>query len=226
MKKIDKAKKYTITSCGEIHTVAGRKLKPTLHKGGYLRVKLWCDDGVRRAFLVHRLVAMNYLPNPERKPEVNHINGIKSDNRKDNLEWCTRSENQRHAFDTGLNNNVGVNNGRSRLNPDLVLELYWKMYNGARNVDLRKEYGIPTSTLVNIKNKQCWQEVIEKLPDIPIQKKNEKLSEKKVNWICSELEKGVGPTEILEVCEGLTRDQVFGIKARRVYKHISKDYIW
>ena len=69
--------------------------------GGYLAVALW--DGNEYTYpRIHRLVAQLFIPNPENKPQVNHINGNKQDNRLVNLEWCTVSENSIHAYKLGL----------------------------------------------------------------------------------------------------------------------------
>jgi hypothetical protein len=102
---------YQVSSLGRIksldrHRMDGRHyreriLKPSSDLAGYLSVEL-CKEGTGKRILVHRLVAQVFVPNPENKKEVNHINGTKADNRSENLEWNTSSENQLHAFRTGL----------------------------------------------------------------------------------------------------------------------------
>lgn len=78
-------------------------LKPTESPNKYLSVFLY-KNGDYKKMLVHRLVAKVFLNNEKSLPQVNHINGIKSDNRAVNLEWCTAKENEKHAFETGLHN--------------------------------------------------------------------------------------------------------------------------
>lgn len=73
------------------------KMKSAIDKNGYKRVRL-----LGQTKKVHRLIAKAFIPNVENKPTVNHINGIKTDNTVENLEWATYKENIQHAFDTGL----------------------------------------------------------------------------------------------------------------------------
>mgnify|MGYP000291846112 CR=1 FL=1 len=98
---------YDVSSDGEVTNIkTGRILKPDPNRTGYLRVTL-SKEGKTKRFFVHRLVALVHIPNPRCVEEVNHKNGIKTDNRKDNLEWCSSSENKRHAVENGLG--VGSN---------------------------------------------------------------------------------------------------------------------
>lgn len=78
-------------------------LKTHKCKQGYMKVGLrnigWNRN---KSFSVHRIIAITFIPNPDNLPEVNHVNGIKDDNRVENLEWLTESKNTQHAWDTGL----------------------------------------------------------------------------------------------------------------------------
>ena len=89
---------YAVSDLGQIKNVkTGRILSQHLRPNdGYLQVTLW-QNGKGKSFPVHRLVALNFLKNDNDSNIVNHINGIKVDNRLENLEWCSHSENNYHA---------------------------------------------------------------------------------------------------------------------------------
>ena len=114
-KDIDGFPGYQVSSEGRIrsfwnnaHNIANEPniITGVKDKDGYIRVHLHVDTKSKIVSL-HRLIAKAFIPNPDNKPQVNHINGIKDDNRVKNLEWCTLSENRQHAYDTGLQNPPG-----------------------------------------------------------------------------------------------------------------------
>ena len=93
--------KLKVRKNGRYDNRRGKKLSPKIDKYGYEKVSL-TNNGKRKEYSVHRLVAMAFIPNLENKPTINHKNGIKTDNRIENLEWATHKEQTRHAIDTGL----------------------------------------------------------------------------------------------------------------------------
>ena len=93
--------RYVSRSDGGTQFVEGINLVISYNPGGYAKVNL-NKNGVATVGYVARLVAMHFIPNPDNKREVNHINGDKTDNRVQNLEWVTPSENIRHSLDKKL----------------------------------------------------------------------------------------------------------------------------
>lgn len=112
---------YIVNRDGSVYSKRLRKNLKTHNRGnGYLQYRLVNDDGRVVAMSAHRLVAICYIPNPESKPTVNHINRIKTDNRVENLEWATYPEQMLHAIKTGFKANIsgiglhGSRNGKSK----------------------------------------------------------------------------------------------------------------
>lgn len=94
--------RYKVCRDGQIMNVeTGLILKPIEQSTGYMHVTL-CDEHKCQQMSVHRVVAKAFVPNPNNYSQVNHIDGDKTNNRADNLEWCTNSQNMKHAYATGL----------------------------------------------------------------------------------------------------------------------------
>lgn len=132
-----------------------RKLLLNKSNCGYYMIDL-CKDGKIKKFLVHRLMAKTFLKNDNNKAQVNHINGIKTDNSLINLEWATRSENQKHSIINGLRTTKGEKNSQSKLNESQVLSILndKRVYK-----EISNEFGISIPTISDIKRGYSWTHI-------------------------------------------------------------------
>jgi len=157
---------YQISSLGNVKSlrrtdirgnrVPEKVIKPNLKNTGYIDVNL-CKDRDKKTYRVHRLVANAFLKNPSNKPQVNHKNGKKTDNRIENLEWCTGSENTTHSFKNKLQPlPLGIKNSQSKLSESDVLEIKQLLLKKMKQKEIAELFRISVPTISNIKRNKNW----------------------------------------------------------------------
>lgn len=171
-KLIQEFPRWEINKEGHIRNVKTKVTKFTfLHKSGYEHVH-FKKNGKQITRKVHRLVAQNFLPEPEENLVkecskvhpyvvcVNHINGNKSDNRVDNLEWCSMKQNSEHAIKNNLLPDAkGENNGRSVLTEDIVHRICQDFEKGMQPSEAVKKYKISKQQATKIRAGFAWKHV-------------------------------------------------------------------
>jgi len=142
---------YAVTEDGKVWShKTNRFLRPSIVYGGYHHVHLRVN-GKTKNKSVHQLVAIAYIPNPENKPQVNHIDNNPENNCVSNLEWCTQSENVKHAARQGR-----MSKGKTaKITEEIALELIHRASESPS--DLAKEYGIPVGIIHKLYRKERWK---------------------------------------------------------------------
>lgn len=133
---------HTITVDGVVTNSKTNKVKAQwIGKNGYLYVDIH-EDGKTRKVAVHRLLALQYIPNPDNKRTVNHIDGNKLNNNLSNLEWNTDSENIQHAYDNNLNYTAN-----KKISNEAYIKILPRFFNGESLTEIVKDYDFSLTTL-------------------------------------------------------------------------------
>lgn len=142
---------YQINTNGDIVSLRDNKgnirnkiRKPQIDRNGYFRIGL-CKKGKQKFYLIHRLVAETFISNPDNYSIVNHLDGVKTNNNINNLEWCTCKRNIQHAYDTGLKEgksaeHKGSKNPHSRVNENDVKNILICKNKGIKFKEVYKKY--------------------------------------------------------------------------------------
>lgn len=135
--------RYLASSLGRIKSFPSRSrsnptvLKMNLKPSGYYNVLL-CKNGKAKTWRVHRLIAMAFLPNPSKLPQVNHKNGIKTDNRIENLEWSSASANMLHAYRV-LGHKSGGGEPRKKIKCAETSKVYESLHDAERRTGISRQ---------------------------------------------------------------------------------------
>ena len=163
-KVIEECPIYLISNMGNVKNIKELKTLKTYKRRDYIRIDLY-DKRIKKPIKrsVHRLVAEAFIPNPLKKPQVNHIDGDKDNNSINNLEWCTASENMKHAFKTGLNVPNPLK-GEDRHNSKMTYEkviLLREMYDSGEFLlkELAEEFNISITVTWNIAKRNTWKHI-------------------------------------------------------------------
>ncbi|MCP4987669.1 MAG: HNH endonuclease [Colwellia sp.] len=234
------ASQYSITSNGELYSLRTNSFMNGWIVQEYRKFSISFDDGSHKEMFGHRLVAMAYLPNEdvENKTLVNHIDGIKTNNAVSNLEWCTPSENNHHAYDTGLSVGKKPHNdcevtlkgdyqehSNGIISEENVRVLCKLLCEGYRDVDISRMTGESRRVINYLRHKDP-----KFYPEITAEynysfSKEDRMSPEQVLQICKMLQEG---WKVMELSRhlNLNRKKVGNIKSRKTFKDISKHFKW
>lgn len=159
---------YLISDSGDVYSIKYDKLlKPRINISGYMEIEISIN---KKSYYkgIHRLVAETFIPNPENKSEVNHIDANKQNNTIANLEWCTHAENMKHAAVNNLIRNVGKgeNNPSNKYSESVIHEICKMLENGCGNKYIAETLNVNKNLVKHIKDGDTWL-YISKNYDIP-----------------------------------------------------------
>ena len=216
MKQIDNLKDIQVTVDGKVYRNK-TLLSTRINTCGYEIVTVY---GV--GYRVHRLVAEAYIPNPENKPEVNHIDGNKLNNHVSNLECVTSKENKIHGWGAGLYTHKGENHYLNVYPDELIHKLCQLLSEGMRNKDVATKLQLSRDFVSHVKIGTIRKDISSQY-NFKVKRKNRK-SEKTVRAICALIASGGTDHDIISSVENLTKQELHRLRNKLIFKSICDEY--
>ena len=208
---------YTLDIYGNVFSISeNRYLLPKQERGCYLCVRLTGDNGRVDFWWLHRLVATAFIPNPENKEQVNHINGVKTDNRVANLEWVTNRENAHAAMKTNLMSHAVF------YNDAVVHQICQRIEKGEAIQKIADDLQLSYDAIYAIRRGQNWTHISSQysFPDTRIR---QVLTDEQVHFICNAMIEGYDDAQIA-FAVGTKIGNVRNIRSKKNFKEISDLY--
>lgn len=158
-KEIPNYPEYYASNLGRIKSLKRTNpiiMKPGKHRDGYYQLSIRKDNKEQK-LLIHRLIAITFLPNPGNKETVNHKDSNRCNNRVGNLEWCTKLENMQHAArNNRMSNRIGEINPKTKLNIEEVDEIRKRLDGNFTLREIAEEFKVTTGCIASIKSGRSW----------------------------------------------------------------------
>ena len=229
---------YSVNYKGEVFNNKKNHKKLPLtpdSRTGYVHAMLWdMPIDLHESKGVHRMVAETFIPNPAMFRVVNHLDNNRSNNRVDNLEWTTQSENIKYAVKQGRFVTInGEANHLTKYTDKEIKEVCGLLQAGYRNKDIAKITNVKESYISSIRNREWRKDISKDYKWEVIAFKDRKgsnsynatIDEKMAKRICKKIQKGLGNKEIADEL-GVKYHIVKNIRGRKAWKDVSKHFKW
>lgn len=152
---------YEINPEGTVRRISTKKVKKSFKRlDGYIGIQLYKSKTEIKNFQLHRLIAIAFIENPEKKDVINHKDSNRENNSLDNLEWVTKKENNKHAYEFGYASNKGSKNGFSVLTEEKVLEIRKRRIENNLSYRMLSElYNVSRATIIAIIQRKSWKHI-------------------------------------------------------------------